>query len=342
MFITKEKGKLIVLGVFVVFSTFFISKTEAIILGSDLSLSITPNIPGPNKEVVMKVEYSGIDLNRSEISWFKNEILQKKGVGERQFSFISGGLGTSDFIEVQIMAPSGKVLTQNVTIAPADVDLLWQTDSSKPPFYKGKPLNSHRSVVTFVAMPNFIDTNGNKLDPKDLFYEWKRNFEAIGNSTNGFGKNSLVIDQAKFFRKNVITVRVSDKDGIFKAEKNVSLTNHDPKILFYEKDPLLGTIYENAVVGDFTLKNEEITLVAEPFSFSGDDVYNNNIIYSWFLNGKKIQNLTENLKEITLKQGSDVEKGVSSIRATFRNNKRVLQGASADVKVLFDKENKTF
>ena len=84
--------------IFSIFLIFFsiISVSEAVSLNNGVNIKITPNFPGPNQEVSISIEEYSMDINMSEISWFKNGVLVKKGVGEKNFSFITGDIGTTD------------------------------------------------------------------------------------------------------------------------------------------------------------------------------------------------------------------------------------------------------
>jgi hypothetical protein len=59
----------------------------------------------------------------------------------------------------------------------------------------------------------------------------------------------------------------------------------DPKILFYEKNPILGTLFNKALFGSISLSNEELSIVAEPYFFSPDDRTSSRLNYKWSLNG---------------------------------------------------------
>ena len=302
----------------------------------DITLKTNPEIPIPNEILSLNLDSYLIDLGTSEIIWYKNDVLQNKGYGERSFSFVVGRPGSSDSITAVISTQNGKIFTKNFVIRPAEVDLIWESNSSTPPFYKGKALVPKQSIVKIVAVPNIIDLEGRRIDPKNLIYKWKKNWEVLG-SLSGFGKNIYLFDSSKTFRDNIITVDVQTLDGKFRATKSIKLSFCQPKIIFYKDAPLLGIMFENAITDKFKLKEDEVTFFAQPFFFSKSDIFNN-LELEWFMNGKKIKKSLGNI--LTFKR--PIDKGFSLVDLKIQNINRFLQFATGSFQIEFGEDKKSF
>ncbi len=83
-------------------------------------------------------------------------------------------------------------VTKDIPITPEDLDIIWQANSYVPPFYEGKALFPPVGTVSFVAMPGFIDSNGNPVNPKKLIYTWSQDTTVLGDKS-GYGKNVLTV-----------------------------------------------------------------------------------------------------------------------------------------------------
>ncbi|OGD66946.1 hypothetical protein A2442_00050 [Candidatus Campbellbacteria bacterium RIFOXYC2_FULL_35_25] len=301
-------------------------------LGSDSSLyvKIDPKFPKPNQEFSVSIESYVTDLNLAETSWFKNGTLVEKGFGLNSFTFKAGGLGSSVKINIQVKTSNKGTLTKIIEITPAEVDLFWEANSSVPPLYKGKALSSYQSDIKIIAVPNFIDSNGYFLNSKDLIYRWKKDMRAIGDSS-GIGRNVLILKDNKIPSNQTISVEVETKDGKMLAGGNLNVVYSRPEIVFYEKNPLLGVVYEKALETPFILTEEEASIVAQPFFFSKDDIFNGNLVYKWLIDNKEIEEAQgDNI--MTLRRP---EKGSGSINLNLgiTNFNRIMQFANNQLKI---------
>jgi len=186
--IIAKKEIMITLGVFVLFFIPLLASANLNGTSEDIILKTNPQIPVPNKIISLNLSSYLTDLGTSEIAWYKNGVFQSKGSGKRSFSFVVGGLGSSNTITAVILTQGGKTFTKRIVFRPAEVDLLWESNSTVPPFYEGKALASKQSVIKIVAVPNIIDLNGKKISSKNLVYRWKKDWQVLG-SLSGFGKN---------------------------------------------------------------------------------------------------------------------------------------------------------
>ncbi|MBU1046335.1 hypothetical protein KKH36_00970 [Patescibacteria group bacterium] len=279
--------------VFFLFSLF--STANAVDLeNQDINLKFNPEFPTANESVTVNTEIYITDINQATISWFIDGILKSKGIGEKQFTFRTKDFGESTDLTIQISASDIGLVSKTFKITPAELDLIWETDTFTPPFYKGKALNTHQSIVKIVAFPNFINSNGIKINSKDLLYTWKKDWK-ISSKDSGYGRDSFSFVGPELYRENIISLEVETLDGSIKSKKNIVIKNNNPEILFYENNPLLG-ILNNRNLSYFPLNNknsEELKITAYPLYFS---MYNKeDIQYNWSINNKPAYGFENNI-----------------------------------------------
>ena len=330
-FLTKSKIILIELGILFVL---FVFSAQAQVLETEININMKPEFPRANQTIMLNLESYSTDLNKADIYWYENDVLQKSGLGEKDFSFKVGEVGKAEKISVKIITNNFGVINKQLTINPSEVDLIWEADSITPPFYKGKALNSYQSDVKVVAMPNFITENGKKINSKNLVYKWRKDWRVLGN-LSGVGKNVLKIKGLKEFKENTIVVDIESLDGSLRARRTIVIKPHNPKVIFYKKDSLLGTIFNRAISDQFDMKEEEVAVVAYPFFFSKEDSFLNKLEYDWAMNNKKINN-KENI--ILLRKEENTKEGISSLDLKIKNTNRIMQLAENKFNVIFGAE----
>ena len=242
------------------------------IRSTDIVLSISPLNPNPNQDVSATISSHSTDLDKANISWLINNQETSKGIGKKSFSFRMGSLGTPTVLSVSIETLEGQTVSKNITITPADVDMLWEAyDTYAPPFYKGRILAPSQGQYKVVAMPNIINQNG-KVDVTNLSYDWKKDDDNQIDSS-GWGKNYFIFQNSYLDKNNVVEVAVSDISGGTNASGKINLQPIDPKILFYENDPTLGTKWETSLSDGFSIDSNGKTIVAEPYFFSPKNIF---------------------------------------------------------------------
>lgn len=151
------------------------------------------------------------------------ENFKKKGVGDRKFQFTTGDLGSVSKISV-----SSSAFSKEMNIRPTGLDIVWQTKSYTPPFYKGKALYTYQSLVDFVAMPSFMTSSGAMIDPKTLVYKWTRNGSVLGDSS-GYGKNVFSTSGGVLAKPLQVEVEASTIDGSMRAKKVLNCKAHNQR-----------------------------------------------------------------------------------------------------------------
>ncbi|MCK4918418.1 MAG: hypothetical protein KAS02_01375 [Candidatus Pacebacteria bacterium] len=298
MFNSKFK-KIIFKSFIIILLLCFFSISNAVfdVSNQDIIVKLSPEFPSANQSVTATTEIYITDIYKAKISWFIDGILKSEGIGNKEFSFRTKDFGEVTNLTIQISSSDIGQISKTFKINPSELDLIWEANTFTPPFYKGKALNTHQSVIKIVALPNFIK-NGVKIDPKELIYLWKKDWK-ISSKDSGYGKNSFSVIGPDFLRESIISVEVKTLDETIKNKKNILIKNNIPEIIFYEDHPLLGIIDNKNLkfFSNFDRNYEEVKIKVYPFYFS---LYNeSNIKYEWSIDNKPVYEFKD---EITLRK----------------------------------------
>lgn len=258
------------------------------LVGSDVIAEITPEIPGPNEQVTIRLTSYAIDLNSSLITWKigGKTVLSKNGAVS--YTLSSGASGSRTTVEATIVF-RGSTLVKTILIEPSTIDLIWEAvDSYTPPFYKGKALPSSEAVIKIVGIPD-MKSGGIKLSKNDLTFSWERNFSALP-VFSGYAKDSFIFKTSYLNTTETISLKASSINGGLSAQKISTIRTSSPFIVFYEYSPLAGVNYKKNLGEYFSLTKDEATIVAEPYFFSPKDALSNDLDYEWKINGTRIAN----------------------------------------------------
>jgi len=284
----------------------------------EISIIVSPGNPGANDLVSLTVISSLSLLQNSLITWTKNGVNEKSGLGETRHQTRVGGLGGVTNITVTV-SDNDSSLQKSVSIRPAEVKLIWEADSYTPVFYKGKGLASYQSKVKVVAIPSLINSSGNKLGDGGLIYEWSLDGKLDGKQS-GTGKNVFNFKGGIVPRPKRVTLFVRSQDSFISARKSILVNFVEPRILVYKENPLTkmkGVFSMN--VG--SVKEGESTFVVEPYFFSEEAIDKNLLDYKWIVDGRVFNNLEKSRKIIF---GSDVT-GKSTVSVEISNPSNILQ-----------------
>ena len=285
-----------------------------------LNVVLNPEYPAAFQDVVASVDSYSADMDRSTITWSLNGKVLQKGIGAKNFRFKAGKNGSYTTLTVSILA-NGITSTQNLSITPATVDLLWQSDSYVPPFYKGKALFSHQSGIKVVAVPNIFTKDGVLIPSSKLIYRWKLDKEFVA-AASGVGKNIVTFRDVIPVNEKQISVEVSTADTSVKTVGQIFLHSVGTAPVLYQDTPLTGISYERALPSSLNLADSEMKLVIEPYFFSVKSRDSNNLYYSWSLNGKNVPDVTRS--SIVFKV-PDTEKGSAQVNVELRQPTKVFQ-----------------
>ncbi len=312
----------------------FVSAQSIPGIQNPLIVSVIPSEPRANQLTVIGIQSYSMDLDRALITWYVDGVNTASGVGLKQFNVMAGPSGSIKTIDVMVSTVETGTFSETIVIRPADVGLLWESDTYTPPFYKGKALHSYNGSFKVVAIPELFTAAGVKIDSKDLIYTWRKNGEVEG-SASGYGKNTYIGSQTSYLREGEdISVEVSAPRDNVVASNSILITPLVPEVILYEKSPLYGIVYEKALKNTMRLTNEEVTIIAEPFSFSVQRRNVSNLTYAWTLNSSPLSDFA-NKSSITLRRTSSAA-GRANLTVSLQNTFKLLQGGNNGLTISYE------
>jgi len=295
-----------------------------------ISFSVRPSVPRPNQLVTANITSYSSDLNRLQISWYLNGVLIKKEIGATKQEFQVGDIGQQTKLKIVILKSDGTTLEKNYSFRPAEVDLIYESQTFTPPFYEGSAYYSKQASIKVSAMPQVLDKNGNYVNPNNISYSWYLDGSLIKDSS-GYSKQTFSYTGPLLSKNFRVGVDISTIEDGSVANETISIIPKEPMVLFYEKSQTLGTLYNKIVTGDFNLTSAEIEFETVPFAFNKKSIFNQTVIYDWKLNGSKISSPNQN--SLVFRNDSN-SSGQATIGVNI-SNETMLQKANNSFRLIF-------
>ena len=318
-------------------STLFDSSTG---LPSGIQEQITveqvPSIPQPGEQVNVRITGYSTDLNKARITWtLDGKAVVSQQTGATAFTFKAPASGETSRLVITIVKEGGGTITKSLVISPADVDLIYEANTYAHPFYKGKKLFTSEAEINFIAIPNFVSSNGTKIEASNLVYTWRVNGSVLQNAS-GYGKYTYSTKGTLIERPSVITVDVSAVNSTLKATKSIQVQSLTPTITLYENNPLLGVVYEKAIEGAFKLERPQVDFEGVPYFFSASFKDSNDLDYRWFINGNEVETKASNENYMLLRNEQNAE-GTAVVNVSVNHVRNLLQTTGASLQLDFTK-----
>lgn len=294
---------------------------------------IAPEVPAPGDTVLIEVQGIGTFLGDATITWQIDGKTVLSGLGENSYSFTVGGLGSQTVVRVAIDSSTKGFITRTFTFKPSVVNMLWEADTSSPPWHKGKALYTAGSSLTVTALPQII-LNGRSVTSNNLSFQWKRNGTPVPQSS-GTGKNKITFTGSQLLPAENITVDVL-ANGVVVARGEVTVPAAKPQVILYERDPLRGVLYDTALSGSISLASNEVTLQATPFYFANSSLKSGMVPFAWQLNREAATGPQTAQGILTLRQAG-TGAGRASLEVSMQNNdsSKYVQSAQTALQILF-------
>lgn len=216
----------------------------------------------------------------------------------------------------------------------AEVDLVFEALSYTPPFYQGKALHVAQGTVVVVAIPNFFDQAGRKINSADLNFTWRKDGLVVGNAS-GVGRDYLNFTGTIPTRDANIAVSVSSRDGSLTANSSVLIKNISPKIIFYENSLIYGLMLNKAITGPVRMLTDEFSVWTVPYYFSIGYADTPDLKYTWTLNGSTVP--TQEIKNVFTVRQEQEGAGIANIGVKIENIARIFQYANNNFTINFEK-----
>ena len=278
-----------------------------------LSISFAPEYPQPGQQVTATVSSAGESARSATIAWVLDGVTQQQERGGVSFTFLAGQNGSSQKLDVLLRTTSGSVLSKSVTIYPSELTLLWEAATYTPPFFRG-------------ASPY---TN------EELIYTWSKNSTVLG-SQSGVGARSLVTEGPKFLGSYILSVEVRSPDGARNARSSARIVTQDPHLVLYERDPLIGVRYHDAILdGHIFRGSSQVEIQAVPYSMDTSYVNGRELSYTWRINNAAANAPDAAPSSLTIQLSSE-KNLTTTIRVAVEHASRLLQAAEGVFRVTFE------
>lgn len=298
-----------------------------------VSIDVGPTNPVPNSTVTLTANSSSFDVNSTLLTWTKNGTVISQGIGDKTITLSVGALGTQIPITLSAQVANLGTFTSSVTINPSLVNLIWEAQTSVPPFYQGKALLGWGGTYKVIAVPQIYE-NGAAVDPSHLVYTWSKNY-SVDPDQSGYGKSVYQSDGSINYTRggDTISLTVATQDGSVSTQGSIAVSPVTPSILIYLEDPLYGILYNESVAAT-TLASNSITLHADPFFFSNISSALGSL--TWNMNGSAVSSFNGNPSLTLVRQ--DKNAGTSVVEVSLNSPTALLQGAQESVTININAE----
>lgn len=312
--------------------TLFGSFASAQVRDTDITLNLSPEFPNSNQNVTATLGSYSANLDKAYISWSLDNEEVSGGIGKKVFYFTTKNSGITLNLVVTINTIDGQSIQKTITVTPTDVDMLWEApDSYVPPFYKGKALAGSQGIFKVVAIPNLINQNTG-VNMNNLAYVWTKDGN-IQSDSSGWSKSSFMLQNSYLDKTNVVEVKISDISGGSTASGKITLFTTQPKIIFYENSPSLGTKWEKSLENGYKINSNGTTFVVEPYFFSPKDINSSDLTFDWSLNKEKTE--TPRPKNVLSVRPDTGKSGNALIKVVVNNIRTLFQSAEKEINIQF-------
>ncbi len=298
--VARFQSIFLILAVFLFFTSasFVYAQFSLSDAGNALTIGFSPATPSPGDTVRVSVQSSLIDISNSDIIWQANGKNIAQGKGLDSASVQASALGVETIVTVTVTASDGSSASTEATINPTELDLLVDSDSYAPPFYRGLPRPSVGTNIRLQAIPRF--QRGSVAVPaSELIYTWRRNGEVLG-SISGRGRMAAVIPVEHLFGTDTISVEARSADDQLSHVSSVSASADEPLLFLYENDPLYGIMFHRALSASAFISGAEATFTAIPFFVQARNLYDPALRFNWRVNSADIPASSKNPSELTI------------------------------------------
>ncbi len=295
-------------------------------MDQEASLVTSPQYPRPDSEVMVELSAYSMNTAGADIKWFEDGKELTSVRNERSITLSAGSVGATKTIKATITLPGTAPFSLTKTITPGDVDIIIESDTYVPPFYKGRALPSAESRGRAIAIVHL----GGNTNPAALSYEWKLG-ETVLHGGPVRGKQSTEIE-FPLFDDIPLSVTIYDTKGNPIVKRSIALKNTQPEIAFYEESPLRGQS-EKALGREFTLVGEETTLRAEPYYLDRESAQSMGSP-KWQLGGNTVD--TGNIDPYTITLRKTGGAGSTPIDFIITNTQKLFQNARGSFTIYFE------
>lgn len=281
--------------------------------GSAISVTLSPQHPTPGSVVRLEARSPLYDLAQATLTWRVDGKAFLQGEGATVAEIAAGPFGSAIDLSLDVLTAEGGLSYVETTIAPTEIDLLYDADSYTPSFYKGRAWPSEGTRVRLEAIPHFPDPDGGELPIQDLMYTWRRNGDVIARAS-GRGKFAAVLDAPVLFGTDTIEVEAVSGDGTLTGSASATLSSADPALVLYQNHPLFGIMFNQALAAQSVVPDTEMTFAAVPYFAQMVGPNDPALRWSWRVNDEEVAIDAAQPDELTV--NAQNSSGAASIAVT--------------------------
>lgn len=286
-------------------------------------MTMNPLHPRPGETVTIALESSLIDLVRSVVAWEVDG--RPRASSGTSLSIVAPALGSRVSVRAIVTTPENSLVEASLVITPTELDLLYESDSYTPPFYRGRALPSAGSTLRLQAIPRFKKPNGSLIPTNEIIFTWRKNGQVLG-SISGRGKATATIPSPLLFSTDTIAIEAATRDDAYSGSARVSVSAADPVIRLYEDHPLYGLRLNHAFSTSTDTTARELTLAAIPFFASVNSPLDPALSYEWGVNGTVVETNEGTRNALTI---GGAEGGEARVSLNLTHATNIFFGAEA-------------
>ncbi|MDP3784565.1 MAG: hypothetical protein Q8R12_00585 [bacterium] len=292
---------------------------------SSITIDLSPKVPAPLETVGARLSTFSFDADRAYIQWILDGRTLAAGTGVKDVSFQTGTAGSVSRLSVRVSPAGGETLEKTIEIRPAAIDLLIESESFLPSWYRGAAVAPPAGGVKVVAIANFV-SGGSKFDPKTLIYNWSIDGEIRGD-LSGRGRDSIKIKASRVEGDPIeVSVNISSPDNSIQARALTRIEAQKPKLLFYERRPLEGLVSSEALSARTIAAGSRFEVEAVPFFTNISSL--KELVFSWKFDSAEIASNPREPNVFVVKSEAGGA-GRAFIEAAIKNLKNILEEVSA-------------
>ena len=305
-------------------------------LGADVTLSLSPAHPTPGGSVKITALSTSVDLSGANLRWFKNQKEIAEGMGLSEIDIVAGPLGSETSVRVEIAENDIEVASAEARVRPTEVDLLWESDSYVPPFFRGRSLPSAGTNLRLEAAARFKKDDGSLVPGRDIVFTWRKNGYVV-KSASGRGKDRVLLPSPPLFGSDTVSVEARTSDGLFEGVASARIPATEPHLSLYEDHPLFGILYHQALGATARLPEVEASFAAVPYYAEARSPNGGELIYEWRVNGHAITSDASRPNKITIdSRGSS---GIARVELALTHVTNFFLGSSGSWGIILLGEN---
>jgi len=287
------------------------------------SIVLEPEYPKANTSFEAKI-LLGIDDYATEIVWFVNE--EPVASTNQKISLTAPKNNNEMTIKALVKYKDKEPEIIVRKIKPVNMDILYEASTYTLPFWGVSSISTPGSEISLHAV---VDIDG--YEANKLVYVWKKDGVKI-QYKSGVGKKDIKITGSYFANGHAITLLVRDPDTLdLLATKTIYIPFLKPEIRIYGKDDLLGWMFNQPIKEGKIIKGKT-SLLALPYGFSIKNMFDDNIVWSWFVGNTQIDKEKANIPLVDVSfKNKDIDKAQLSVKAEYKNN--ILQSARSEIMI---------